>query len=181
MVFDPSAKYEAVSLNKVPRSGSDFNSTVFGVPLHFSEDSIAFTVDVKQMFHCFAARKAHRDYLRFLWYEESERLQSDAFGNSPSPGVAVYCMRRSAAEDEREHSTNAKQFVGRHFYVDELAADPTLEEATDVLTRSQKMLAESHLKLNKTASNCCKVMEAFPAHERAKDSKYLHLRLDDFP
>lgn len=74
-------------------------------------------------------------------------MKVHAFGKSLSPGVAVYCMRRAAAEDEREHSTNAKQFVGRHFYVDELAADPTLEEAIDVLTRSQKMLAESNLKL----------------------------------
>lgn len=61
----------------------------------------------------------------------------------------------AAAEDDRKHSINAEQFAGRHFYVDgELAADPSLEEAIEDLARSQEMLAESDLKLNRIASNC---------------------------
>lgn len=65
---------------------------------------------------------------------------------------------------EREQGFDAKQFVVRNFYVDDgLASTPTHEEAIDILTRSQKMLAESILKLHKIASNSHTVMEAFPA------------------
>jgi len=43
------------------------------------------------------------------------------------------------------------------------------------------MLVDSNLKLHKTASNSHKVMEAFPADERAKDLKDLDLTSDDLP
>lgn len=109
-------------------------------------------------------------------------MKVHVFGNSPSPAVAIYCMRHAAAEGEREYGADAKQFVVRHFYVDDgLASAPTPEEAIDILTRSQKMLADSNLKLHKIASNSHMVMEAFPADERAKDLKELDLRSDDLP
>lgn len=91
-------------------------------------------------------------------------------------------MRQAASVGEREHGLDAKQFLVRHFYVDDgLASAPTHEEAIDILKRTQKMLAESNLTLHKIASNSHKVMEAFPADERAKDLKDLDLRLDDVP
>lgn len=189
-MFDSSAEYEGVSLNKVLLSGPDLNKTLLGVLLHFKKLSVAFTADVQQMFDCFVVQEDHRDYLRFLWYEKNDlsknmrdyKMKVHVFGNSPSPAMAIYCMRRAAAEGEREHVVDAKQFVVRHFYVDDgLASAPTHKETTDILTRTQKMLVESNLKLHKIASNSHKVMEAFPADERAKDLKDLDLRLNDLP
>lgn len=98
------------------------------------------------MFYCFIVQEDHRDYLRFLWYEDNDlsknvrdyQVKVHVFGNSPSPAVAVYCMRRATAEGEREHSSDAKQFLIRHFYVgDRLASAPTYKEATDILAKVQ--------------------------------------------
>lgn len=67
----------------------------------------------------------------------------------------------------------------RHFYVDdELVSTATPEEAVDILTNAQKVLAQSNLKLHKIASNNHRVLEAFPANERAKDWKDQDLKLD---
>ncbi|XP_028847241.1 uncharacterized protein LOC114796892 [Denticeps clupeoides] len=190
VVFDSSAEFEGHSLNKVLLSGPDLNNTLLGVLMRFRKEPVAFSADVQQMFYCFEVRKDHRDYLRFLWYEDNDpkkgicdyRMKVHVFGNSPSPAVAIHCMRRAAVEGEKEHGHDAKQFVMRHFYVDDgLASTETAEEAIKVLTSAQSMLAQSNLKLHKIASNDHKVVEAFPAAERAKDLKDLDLEKDNIP
>lgn len=103
------------------------------------------------MFYCFLVQEDHRDYLRFHWYEDNDlnkyvvdyRMKVHMFGNSPSPAAAIYCMTHAAADGEKEHDADAKQFVVRHFYVDDgLASSPTHEEAIEILARVQKMLVE---------------------------------------
>lgn len=190
VVFDSSAEFEGQSLNKVLLSGPDLNNTLLGVLMRFRKEPVAFSADVQQMFYCFEVREDHRGYLRFLWYEDNDpskgicdyRMMVHVFGNSPSPAVAIYCMRRAAVEGEEEHGHDAKQFVMRHFYVDDgLASTATTEEAVEILTNAQKMLAQSNLKLHKIASNDHEIVESFPVAERAKDLKDLDLELDYIP
>lgn len=103
-------------------------------------------------------------------------MKVHVFGNSPSPAVAIYCMRRAADEGEEEHGHDTKQFIMRHFYVDDgLASTQSSEEAVEILKSTQNMLAQSKLKLRKIASNNLKVVEAFPVDERANDLKDLDL------
>ncbi|XP_071226640.1 uncharacterized protein [Salvelinus alpinus] len=190
VVFDSSAKCQGVSLNDVLLSGPDLNNTLLGVLMRFRKDCIALTADVQQMFYCFGVREDHRDYLRFLWYEDNNpdrniteyRMKVHVFGNSPSPAVAIYCMRRAALQGEKEHGSEPKQYVVRNFYVDDgLTSVATTEEAINILRKTQAMLAESNMKLHKIASNSKTVMEAFPMEDRAKDLKDLDLGVDPLP
>ncbi|XP_067279206.1 uncharacterized protein [Pseudorasbora parva] len=190
VVFDSRAEYEGVSLNDVLLRGPDLNNTLLGVLLRFRREPIAFSADVQQMFYCFVVQEEHRDYLRFLWYEDNNmeknvvdyRMKVHVFGNSPSPAVAIYCMRKAAQEGEREHGTDAKRLVERQFYVDGcLASVATPEEAIDNLTRTREMLAEYNLLLHKVSSNNKQVMKAFPVEDRAKSIKDLDLSADSLP
>lgn len=190
VVFDSSAECDGTSLNNVLLSGPDLNNTLLGILLRFRKEPVAITADVEQMFYCFVVQEDHRDFLRYLWYEDNDvskavveyRMKVHVFGNSPSPAVAIYCMRRAAQEGEREHGSDARQFVERQFYVDDgLMSVATPEEAIDLLTRTRQMLAESNLRLHKVASNSSQVMEAFPAEDRAKDLKDLDLGMDPLP
>ncbi|PWA27943.1 hypothetical protein CCH79_00020810, partial [Gambusia affinis] len=190
VVFDSSAAYEGVSLNDVLLKGPDLNNTLIGVLLRFRRELVAVTADIRQMFYCFLVREDHRDYLRFLWYEDNNldkniaeyRMKVHVFGNTPSPAVAIYCMRRAAEKGENEHGSDARQFVERQFYVDDgLISVTTPDEAVDLLKRTRQMLAESNIRLHKVASNSNQVMEALPKEDRASDLKELELGADPLP
>lgn len=166
VVFDSSAECDGTSLNDVLLSGPDLNNTLLGVLLRFRKEPVALTADVEQMFYCFVVREEDRDYLRYLWYEDNDisknvteyRMKVHVFGNSPSPSVAIYCMRRAAQKGEQEHGSDARQFVERQFYLDDgLTSVATPEEAIDLLSRTREMLAESNLRLHNVASNSTQV------------------------
>lgn len=73
-------------------------------------------------------------------------MQVHIFGNSPSPCVATYGLRRAAKEGEKEFGAEARQFVERNFYVDDgLVSLPTEEKAITLPQNTRGMLAHSNL------------------------------------
>ena len=138
--------------------------------------------DIEQMFHSFHVDPEHRDFLRFLWYEDNTpgkriveyRMNVHLFGNGPSPAVATFGLRKTATDGEEEFGENAAEFLHRNFYVDDgLASRATAKEAID--------LVAANLKLHKVVSNSVEVMEAFPAEDRGKEIRDLDLRHDSLP
>ncbi|XP_056000356.1 uncharacterized protein LOC130048119 [Ostrea edulis] len=155
------------------------------------KESVAVTTDIESMFHCFLVDEKHRNFLRFFWYEDNDistklieyRMRVHVFGNSPSPAVAVYCLRKAASANEEVYGSDVVDFVRRNFYVDDgLVSLHTAEEATSLLKRTQSALkAGGNLRLHKIASNDKNVMDAFSIEDRAKDLKDLDLSVDDLP
>lgn len=191
-MFDSSAKHDGVSLNDVLLSGPDLNNTLLGVLTRFRKEPVAVTADIEQMFYCFKVCQEHRDFLRFLWFEDNDndptkdieeyRMTVHVFDNSPSPAVAIYGLRRAAIQSQEEHDTEAKQFVLRNFYVDDgLISFSSSEDAIQVLKKAKEMLADSNIRLHIIASNYIAVMEAFPPEERFKELKDLELGVDPLP
>nr|XP_054587010.1 uncharacterized protein LOC129152514 [Nothobranchius furzeri] len=190
VVFDSSAEQSGVSLNSVLLTGPDLNNTLLGVLIRFRKELIATTADIQQMFYGFLVRPDHRDYLRFLWHKDNDlskevqeyRMRVHVFGNSPSPAVAIYCLRRAIQEGEAKFGADTRHFVGRHFYVDDgLISVPTESVAIDLLKRTCASLAESNLKLHKIASNSVTVMQAFKPEDLASGIKDLSLGDDALP
>jgi hypothetical protein len=107
-VFDSSAQYQSISLNDVLLRGPDMTNSLLGILIRFRKELIAITADIQQMFHCFLVREDHRNYLRFLWYRDNNtnndlveyRMCVHVFGNSPSPAVATYGLRRTAYDGQ---------------------------------------------------------------------------------
>ncbi|KAK0139185.1 hypothetical protein N1851_024265 [Merluccius polli] len=190
VVFDSSAQEDGISLNNVLLSGPDLNNSLLGVLLRFRKELIALTADIQQMFYGFLVREDHRDYLRFLWHNDNDlnkevkefRMRVHVFGNSPSPAVAIYGLRRAAQEGEQKYGSDSRHFVERHFYVDDgLISLPSETEAIDLLKRTQASLAESNLKLHKIASNSVTVMQAFTPDDLAADLRDLGLDKEELP
>ena len=64
---------------------------------------------------------------------------------------------------------------------DGLASLPNGEEAVELITNAQNVLATSNLRLHKVVSNSVKVMEAFSTEDRGKDVRDLDLRRGILP
>ena len=178
VVFDSASEVTGVSLNKLLLSGPDLANSLLGVLLRFRRHSTAFIADIEQMFHSFVVKEDHRDFLRFLWYENNNpdggvmefRMKVHLFGNTSSPAVATFGLRKTAEVEEAKFGTDAKEFVDNDFYVDEgLKSTPTTKEAVDLLKRTQAMLATANLRLYKISSNDPGVTRACPVADRAID------------
>ena len=152
--------------------------------MRFRKHSTGFMADIEQMFYSFVVREDHRDFLRFLWYENNDpngaiveyRMTVHIFGNTSSPAIATFGLRKTAEVGETEFGSDAKEFVDNDFYVDDgLKSVPNSQQAIDLLQRTQAMLATGNLRLHKISSNNPKVTDAFPPDDRATDLRDLDL------
>ncbi|KAL5020965.1 hypothetical protein ScPMuIL_000120, partial [Solemya velum] len=171
-VFDSSAQYNGISLNDVLLSGPDLTNSLVGVLMRFRKECVGITADIQQMFYCFLVTPEHRDYLRFLWYEDNDfekglvdyRMRVHVFGNSPSPAVATYGLHKTAEEAEPIYGSDVTELVKRNFYVDDaLTSQHTSNQAVKLLSKTQSALRDfGNLRLHKIASNSEEVLKAFP-------------------
>ncbi|XP_044158322.1 uncharacterized protein LOC122944157 [Bufo gargarizans] len=190
VVFDSSAQHEGFSLNDMLLTGPNLNNNLIGVLIRFRQEPVAVMADIQQMFHCFIVKEDNRNYLRFLWHKDNDinkevidyRMRVHVFGNSPSPAVAIYGLKKTAQLGEAEYGSDARQFVERNFYVDDgLKSFPTAKEAINLLTRTKEMLAVANLRLHKIISNSQELMNAFHPEDYAASVKDLDLGSDAPP
>ena len=99
------------------------------------------------------------------------------FGNSPSPAIATYGLRRTANESAEVFGRDVAEFVEDMFYVDDsFLSLPEPHGVVDLMQRSKSALNHNgKLRLHKIASNSREVMKAFPAADLAKDLVNLDL------
>lgn len=142
VVFDCSAKYEGQSLNDYLLQGPDLTNTLVGVLCRFRNEPIAIVCDIEQMFHQFRVNYEHRNYLRFLWWENgvTNNLPSEfrmcvhLFGVTSSPGCANFGMKQMASDNETEFGTDVANFVRHNFYVDDgLKSVSTISDAVTLI------------------------------------------------
>lgn len=190
VVFDCSALYNSQSLNKNLLQGPDQLNSLIGVLTRFRKEDVALTCDIEQMFHSFHVTPSHRDFLRFLWFENNDldgaisefRMNVHLFGAVSSPAVANYSLHKTAETGRAEFGDKAADFLCRNFYVDDgLTSVPAISEAIELIEDSQALCASAKLRLQKFASNRKDVLEALLKDDRAKDLKDLDLRHDALP
>lgn len=187
VVFDSSAKYQGHSLNDVLLKGPPLYNSLLGILHRFQKEAVAVTADVEQMFHNCLVAVEHRDYIRFLWHEDNDlskplidyHMIVHVFGNSPSPAVATYGLRKAVEKAE----SDVQDFIYKNFYVDGgLVSFRTPEEAVELLARTQRVLHDNgKLRLHMFASNNREVLDSFPQSNLAKDLCNLDLCNDTLP
>ncbi|CAE1260779.1 unnamed protein product [Acanthosepion pharaonis] len=155
----------------------------------FRKEIVAITADIKQMFHCFSVKEEHRNFLRFLWYRDNDPTKGIAeysmkvhvFVNSPSPAVAIYCLRQAVRKGQPNYNPAVEELVNQNFYIDDcLKSLPTIEATVSLLQRTRDILARSNLRLHKIASNKG-VMTTIPPQDHANNLMNLDLSKDELP
>ena len=73
------------------------------------------------------------------------------FGNTSSPAVASFGLRKTAQVEDAKFGSDAREFVENDFYVDDgLKSMPTTAEAVDLLKRLLKRTYDSIRSLRTT-------------------------------
>ena len=128
----------ARDLPQVRNLGPDFINSLCSVLCRFCKEPIAFVCDIEKMFMQFKVDVQHRNYLRFLWWENGDmgsesftnRMTRHLFGTTSSPGCANFALRKIATEGEADFRMDGGNRNERHlrcispFY----RLDPFLDE-----------------------------------------------------
>ena len=151
---------------------------------------IAFSCDVEAMFHQFHVNVAHRNYLRFLWWEDGDttttpkefRMTVHLFGATSSPGCANYGLKKIAEDNEEEYGLEVANFVKKDFYVDDgLKSVTTVSEAVSMIHKTKDLLARGGLRLHKFVSNSKEVLATIAPEDRTTGLKNFKFTDDRLP
>ena len=175
VVFDCSASYQGACLNDELLQGPDLINSLVGVLCRFRQGKIAFSCDVQKMFHQFHVLPEHRDYLRFLWWEDGDtrkplrdyRMRVHIFGAVSSPGCANFALQQVGRDNEHVNR-EAAQFLQHDFYVDDgLHASDDVDTAANLLNHATQICEKSKLHLHKIVSNSPELLLRFPEADRS--------------
>ncbi|XP_067943262.1 uncharacterized protein [Watersipora subatra] len=187
VVMDASARFNGVSLNDRLLSGPDHMNSLIGILMRFRREPIAITCDIEQMFYNFKVKADHRDYVRFLWIDETLtqieefRLNVHLFGATSSPAVATFGLRK-LADDHRTIHPAAASFLREEFYVDDgVTSVQTLEDAKDLIQGARAICTKGNIRLHKFISNNKEVLTSVPESERVESAQNLNLFKDQLP
>ena len=177
-----SASYRGESLNQQLLQGPDQTNDLIGFLSRFRQFPVTFARDVEAMFHQFYINVEHRNYLRFLWWENGDvskepteyRMTVHFFGATSSPGCANYGLKAIAEDNKHEFGEEIANFVKRDFYVDDgLKSLKSVPEAMSVIQKTKDMLSQGGLRLHKFVSNSRDVLSAISPDDRATNLKDL--------
>ena len=146
--------------------------------------------DVEKMFYQVKVTEPDQNYLRFLWWPDSDltkepvdhRMTVHLFGGASSPGCSNFALKSTADDHEEEFGTDIADTLRHNFYVDHmLKSVPTDEKAIEVVPGTKAMCKKGGFKLTKFVSNSRKVLQSVPEEDRAKEIKGLDLGQDKLP
>ena len=190
VVFDSSSEYQGTSLNKDLLSGRDFLNSLQGILIRFHQETVGVVCDIEQMFHCFYVNREHRDVLRFLWFKNNDptdeiveyHMTVHLLGNTSSPAIATFGLRKTAEDGEESFGKSAKEFVYNDFYLDDgLTFRSRVDEVVNLVKNTQAMLSTANIRLHKVASNSVEVITALPEQDRETKLKELDLYSNPLP
>ena len=186
-VFDSSAKFNDESLNDKLLSGPDFTNSLLGIILRFRQDEFPITADIECMFYQFFVDEKDRNFLRFFWYKDNcfenplieYRMTVHVFGNSPSPAIATYGLRKAVNNCQ----TSIKDFVNESFYIDDGVKSMNDREKTiELMKDTQKALHENGgIRLHKIASSDRQILESFDKSELHDSLTNIDISKDTLP
>ena len=190
VVFDCSAEFEGHSLNRQLLQGPDLTNSLLGVLCRFRQEPVAFACDIEGMFYQVKVNEEHRDYLRFLWWDQGDttkdpveyRMTVHLFGAGSSPGFANLALKTTAEDNEKDLGTETARFLIKNFYVDDgLKSVKTVTQAISLIESSKTMCKKGGFRFHKFISNQKEVIESIPAEDRAKGIKDLDLEQEELP
>lgn len=188
VVFDCSARFQDTALNDHLLTRPELTNTLVGVLCRFRKGPVAIMCDGERMFHQFHVRPEYQDYLRFLWWENSDlestpsvfHMRVHLFGAASSPGCADFGLKHLATEGQEEFSQDTVKFIQQSFYVDDGLVSVTSDtEAVQLVKEARQLCGAGKLRLHTFVCNSKKVLESIPDGECAESVKEQDMTLGE--
>lgn len=170
VVYNCSFQYGGLNLNDFLLPGPALGSSLLAVLLRFRQHAIAFSSDVRAMFHQVRLLPSDRPLLRFLWRDMDRDRAPDVyewqvlpFGTTCSPCCATYALQRHV-HDNTQPEEEVRAVIDQAFYVDNCLHSLTSPEAAKALIdRLQHLLVEGGFELRQWASNDPSIISHLPS------------------
>ena len=179
VVFDGSAKTQGTSLNDCIYTGPCLLNGIFGILLRFRMWYIGIISDTKQAFLIIGICQEHRDYLRFLWFDDVD---------SKNPKIIIYKLLRvvkvincspfllNATIDVHLKSYESKNYqlaqkLLSNLYVDDVASGlSSVEDGIQFFKFANPCMRDGGFQLRKWCSNSDRLNAYFPNEESTGDA-----------
>ena len=161
IVFDASAKTKGPSLNDCLYKGPQLTPLLFDILLRFRTYLIALTADIEKAFLQISINEEHRDFLRFLWFDDvfadeptivRNRFARVIFGVTSSSFLLNGVIRKHT--ETYSYDEEFMQQVLNSFYVDDFSGGANnLEKAYELFKKLKLRFLEGLFNLRKWRTN----------------------------
>ena len=172
IVYDGSAKppERHHSLNDCLETGPNFTALLFDTLVKFRWHKIGLTANIEKAFLMVGINEADRDMLRFLWFEDPSKLNSEivqlrftrlVFGLRPSPAILASTIRHHLnTQLSEEFKADLIEMLKNSLYVDDLVTGERSEaEALELYSKSRVIMQRGGFNLRKWRTNSRIVQE----------------------
>jgi len=177
LVFDAAAVSNGVSLNSALVTGPDLFNSLVGVLSRFRQYKIAFTADIKEMFHQVKIREKDLSSQRFLWRAQDRNRPPDVFqmdvmifGAVCSPCSAQDVKNRNAREFEIQYPEAAKAIIEKHYMDDYLDSKDSENAAIKIIQEVIYIHSKGGFTICNWICNSESVRMHIPEELRAKEN-----------
>ena len=155
-VFDASARVsDGPSLNECLYPGPNLLPKIFDILLRFRTNKFGLISDIKQAFLNIEINQQHREFLRFLWYDDVEKLDAKiiiirflrvVFGVTSSPNGTIrhHCRNYSEAEQAL-----LERFLEDLYVDDSTTGVESVEEGVKFYEFSKSLMSKGGFELRK--------------------------------
>ncbi|XP_065073508.1 uncharacterized protein LOC135697661 [Ochlerotatus camptorhynchus] len=165
LIWDAAARVNGVSFNDLMLKGPDMLTALPAVLLRFRQKRVAFSGDIKEMFHQFLIRKRDKQAQRFVFRECPRQppqifvMDVATFGAACSPCIAQYLKNRNAEEYAAQFPGAAKAIIENHYVDDYLDSVETVEEAVELIEEVKHVHSKAGMEIRDFSSNSSEVLE----------------------
>ncbi|XP_058456905.1 uncharacterized protein LOC131434257 [Malaya genurostris] len=137
LVWDAAAKVKGTSLNSMLLVGPDLLTSLPAVIQQFRERSVAFSADIREMYHQIRITEVDKHAQRFLFRShpsdppEVYIMDVATFGAACSPASAQFIKNLNASQHADRFPSAAKAIIHRHYVDDYLDSTDTVTEAIE--------------------------------------------------
>ena len=177
-VFDAAANVNGFSFNDFLLKGPDLYNSLVGMIWKFREKPIAFSADIKEMFHQVKIKSEDQHAQRFLFRNSPDEevstfvMQVMIFGAVSSPFSAQYVKNRNALEFQKEYPRAVEAILSRHYMDDYLDSVDTIVEAKNLIKQVIYIYKSGGFELRGWICNSKGMIEDIPQYLRGTEKVF---------